>query len=169
VVGIVFRGGLWIEGAMKTKIRVDGLDATEKISDMIRYSAHYPQIRVIMLHGITFAGFNIIDGDEMVERTKRPVIAATKERPDLAKIEKAIRGLESSGERLERIRRAGAPVKVYTRGKNEPIYMHSFGMQLEDAKKIATISATRASIPEPLRVAHLIASMYTQECRAPTQ
>jgi len=154
---------------MRTKIEVDGLDATEKISDMIRNSTHYPQIRVIMLHGITFAGFNVVDGNAMVERTKRPVIAATKERPDLARIEEAIRSLESWKERLERIRRAGVPVKVYTRGINEPIYMHSFGMQLEDAKKIAKISATRASIPEPLRVAHLIASMATQDSKAPTQ
>jgi len=35
VVGVVFRGGYWLDGVMRTEIEVDGLDATEKIASMI--------------------------------------------------------------------------------------------------------------------------------------
>ena len=32
VVGVVFRGGYWLDGVMHTEILVDGFDATERIS-----------------------------------------------------------------------------------------------------------------------------------------
>ena len=49
VVGVVFRGGYWLDGVMHTKIKVDGFDATRKIASMILNSPHYKQLRVIML------------------------------------------------------------------------------------------------------------------------
>jgi len=61
VVGVVFRGGYWLDGVMHTKILVDGFDATEKIGAMVTGSPHFKQLRVIMLNGITFAGFNMVD------------------------------------------------------------------------------------------------------------
>jgi endonuclease V-like protein UPF0215 family len=61
VVGVVYRGGYWLDGFMHTRVRVDGLDATEKLAEMIIKSPHYPQLRVVMLNGVTLAGFNVVD------------------------------------------------------------------------------------------------------------
>ncbi len=61
IVGVVFRGGYSIEGIMHTKIAIDGLDATEKFASMINTSPHRRQLRLVMLNGITFAGFNVVD------------------------------------------------------------------------------------------------------------
>ena len=36
VIGVVYRGGYWLDGVMRTEVVVDGMDATEKIASMIK-------------------------------------------------------------------------------------------------------------------------------------
>jgi endonuclease V-like protein UPF0215 family len=158
VVGVVFRGGYWLDGVMHTKIAVDGFDATDRISSMITGSPHYKQLRVIMLNGITFAGFNIVDVKALNAATKLPVITVTREKPDLAEIHKALQNLPNSEERWEAILNAGEPIEVFTRNAKAKVYMQTVGVSKEDAQKILRLTSTRSNIPEALRVAHLIAS-----------
>ena len=77
VVGVVFRGGCCIDGVMHTNIAIDGFDATEQIASMINGSPHCKQLRLVMLNGITFAGFNVVDIKKLNLATKLPVIALT--------------------------------------------------------------------------------------------
>ena len=158
VVGVVFRGGYWLDGVMHTKIAVDGFDATDRISSMITSSSHYKQLRVIMLNGITFAGFNIVDVKALNAATNLPVITVTREKPDLAEIHKALQNLPKSEERWEAILNAGEPVEVSTRNAKAKVYMQTVGVSKEDAQKVLRLTSTRSNIPEALRVAHLIAS-----------
>lgn len=39
-----------------------------------------------------------------------------------------------------------------------PLYIKCWGMRFEEAKEVIKLSIVRGAIPEPLRVAHLIAS-----------
>ena len=156
IVGVVFRGGLWLDGVMSTSVSVDGFDATENVTNMILASPHYKQLRVIMLSGVTYAGFNIIDLVALNEATKLPVIAVTRDKPSLEKMRAALGNLERSEERFNTLLRAGEITPV-TRGKNK-IFMQTAGILSEDAQKIVALTSTRSSIPEPLRVAHLVAS-----------
>ncbi|MEM2971623.1 MAG: DUF99 family protein [Candidatus Bathyarchaeia archaeon] len=158
VVGVVFRGGYWLDGVMHTKVMVDGLDATDKIASMIIKSPHHKQLRIIMLNGITFAGFNVVDIKELSSKTKLPVIAVTREKPDFAEIREALKNLPKSEERWKAIVNAGEIFETYTRKKGEKIYMQTSGIIKEDAEKILQLTSTRSNIPEALRVAHLIAS-----------
>jgi endonuclease V-like protein UPF0215 family len=158
VIGVVFRGGYWLDGVLHTKIAVDGFDATEKIVAMITSSPHYKQLRVIMLNGVTFAGFNIVDVKALNAATKLPVITVTREKPDLAKIHKALKNLPKSQERWNTILNAGEPFEVPTRRGKKKIYMQVAGISRDDAQKILRLTSTRSNIPEALRVAHLIAS-----------
>jgi len=158
VVGVVFRGGYWLDGVMHTKIRVDGFDATRKIASMILNSSHYKQLRIIMLNGITFAGFNVVDIKKLNKKTRLPVIAVTRERPNFAEIRAALKNLPKSEERWEAILSAGEILEAYTRSKSEKVYIQIFGILEEDAKRVLQITSTRSNIPEALRVAHLIAS-----------
>lgn len=158
VVGVVFRGGYWLDGVMHTRIRIDGFDATRKITSMIISSPHYKQLRVIMLNGITFAGFNVIDIEELNKKTKLPVIAITREKPNLKEIREALKNLPKSEERWKIILKAGEPFEMSARNKGEKIYMQAWGLLKEDAEKIVRLTSTRSNIPEALRVAHLIAS-----------
>jgi endonuclease V-like protein UPF0215 family len=158
VVGVVFRGGYWLDGVMHTEIAVDGFDATDKISSMITSSPHYKQLRVIMLNGITFAGFNIVDVKKLNAATKLPVITVTREKPDLAKIHEVLQNLSHSEERWRTILSAGETVEVFTRNAKAKVYVQAAGVSKEDAQKILRLTSTRSNIPEALRVAHLVAS-----------
>ena len=162
VVGIVFRGGYWLDGVMRTEIEVDGLDATEKIASMIIESPHYKQLRIIMLSGITFAGFNVVDIKELYSKTSLPVIALTRDLPKMEEIRQALENLPEKERRWKAILNAGEIFEVQTREGEEPIYMQIAGIEREDAEKIVKITSTRSNIPEPLRVAHIIASGLTK-------
>ena len=158
VVGVVFRGGYWLDGVMHTTIAVDGFDATDKIASMITGSSHYRQLRVVMLNGVTFAGFNIVDVKELHAATKLPVITVTREKPDFEDIRKALQNLPNPEARWKAILSAGEPVEVSTRSAEAKVYMQAVGVSEEDAVKILRLTSTRSNVPEALRVAHLIAS-----------
>jgi len=158
VVGVVFRGGYWLDGVMHTTIAADGFDATEKIASMITESPHYRQLRVVMLNGVTFAGFNIVDVKTLNAATKLPVITVTREKPAFADIRKALQNLPKPEVRWKAILSAGEPVEVLTRGEEAKVFMQAVGVSEGDAVKILRLTSTRSNIPEALRVAHLIAS-----------
>jgi len=158
VVGIVYRGGYWFDGFMHTRVHVDGLDATEKLAEMITRSPHYPQLRVIILNGVTLAGFNVVDIEELSQKAKLPVVAVTRDKPNFDDIKKALKNLPNSEERWRAIEKAGKMIKVRTRNGEEPVYVHVAGLSEEDAKRILKSTSTRSNVPEALRVAHIIAS-----------
>ncbi len=158
IVGVVFRGGYWLDGVMNTKVEVDGFDATEKIAAMVTSSPHHKQLRIIMLDGVTFAGFNVVDIKKLNEKTKLPVIAVTRDKPDFREIRKALEKLPNPAKRWKAVVDAGEIFEVNTRSKKERVYMEISGIVEEDARKILKLTSTRSSVPEALRVAHLVAS-----------
>ena len=162
VVGVVYRGGYWLDGFMHTRVQVDGMDATEKLAEMITKSPHYPQLRVILLNGVTLAGFNVVDLEELYRRVKLPVVAVTRDKPDFDDIRKALQNLPNTQERWSAIEKAGKILKVRTREGEEPVYVHVVGISEKDAASILRGTSTRSNIPEALRVAHIIASGLTR-------
>ena len=158
IVGVVFRGGYWLDGFMHTRVQVDGMDATEKLVEMITHSPHYPQLRVVMLNGVTLAGFNIVNIKKLHEKVRLPIIAVTRDRPDFEDIKNALQNLPEPERRWKTIVKAGKMIKVRTREGEEPIYVHTIGVSRETAERILRSTSTRSNIPEALRVAHIIAS-----------
>jgi uncharacterized protein len=159
IVGVVFRGGCFIDGVMHTKVSIDGLDATQKLADMINGSPHRHQLRVVMLNGVTLAGFNIVDINKLSANTGLPVIALTNVKPDLDSIHEALKHLPQAGERWQLILNAGEIHEVTNKGVK--LYMGLAGITLANALTVLHLTSTRGSYPEPLRVAHLIASGIT--------
>jgi uncharacterized protein len=159
VVGVVLRGGGSIDGVMHTTVALDGLDGTEKLASMINSSPHRRQLRLVMLNGITLAGFNLVDIPKLHELTKLPVMALTQTKPDLGSIHEALLHLPNTEERWRIVTGAGEIHEVNSRGVR--LYVELAGISLIDAEKIILLTSTRSSLPEPLRVAHLIASGVT--------
>jgi len=158
VIGVVYRGGYWLDGVMRTEVIIDGMDATEKIASMIKKSPHYEQLRVVVLNGITFAGFNVVDITELFKRVGLPIIAVTQEKPNFVKIRKALDNLPECEKRWKAIENAGKTIKIQTRNTEEAVYMQIVGVSQKDAEKILRSTSTRSNVPEALRVAHIIAS-----------
>jgi endonuclease V-like protein UPF0215 family len=162
VIGVVYRGGYWLDGVMRTQIEIDGMDATEKIADMILRSSHHGQLRVVLLDGVTFAGFNVVDTLRLREAIQLPIIAITREKPDLDDIRKALGNLPFGEERWTAIQHASKLVEVPATKGRRGIFMQVVGISDVHARRIIRQTATRSSVPEALRVAHLIASGLTK-------
>ncbi len=156
VVGVVFRGGLWLEGVMHTTVDIDGSNATEQLAKMISNSPHCRQLRLVMLNGITLGGFNLVNIKVLHLATSLPILALTRDKPNLDAIRSALTHLPKSDERWGIVEAAGEIYEITNKGVH--LYMETAGISLEDAKKIVELASTRSSFPEPLRVAHLVAS-----------
>jgi endonuclease V-like protein UPF0215 family len=157
VIGVIFRGGEFIDGLLRTYVSVDGLDATEKLSEMINSSKHKQQLKVIMLDGITLGGFNIIDIKKLYSETKIPVIVINRKIPDLKSIKTALeKNFEDFEKRWKMILNAGKIKELKL--EKFSIYYQNLGLEDEETEEIILLSTKHAQIPEPLRVAHLIAT-----------
>ncbi|MCD6477782.1 MAG: DUF99 family protein [Candidatus Aenigmarchaeota archaeon] len=157
VIGTVFRGGSFLDGILRIDVEIDGFDATKKMIKAINKTRH-KDLRVIMLDGITFGGFNMVDIKELHKKTGLPVIAITRKKVDMRKFREAMKKLPNFEKRWKVVESAGEfyTIKTGKRGKN--IYFQKIGLTKEDAEKIIRLSARRSLLPEPLRVSHLIAS-----------
>ena len=151
------RGGDWLEGVVRTHIKKDGLDATERLIEMVIKSKHFGQIRIVMLNGITMGGFNVVDMEALNEATGIPVISVIRRMPDMKSIRSALENLTDPGHRYAVILKAGKAVEI-PMDRGEPIFIQYRGVDEESAVSIVRSSATHSRIPEPIRVAHLIAT-----------
>jgi endonuclease V-like protein UPF0215 family len=158
VVGAVMRGGGWLDGLLSTHIEKDGMDATERLAMMITGSRNYSQIRVVMLNGVTFGGFNVVDIEALHRRTQLPVIVITRRLPDMESIRRALENLSEPGLRYEAMLKAGAVHEVSTKWRGGPVYFQCKGIQKEDAARLIVETAVHSRLPEPVRVAHIIAT-----------
>jgi endonuclease V-like protein UPF0215 family len=158
VVGVVYRGGYWFDGFMHTQVHVDGLDANERLAEMIVRSPHLGQLRVVFLNGVTLAGFNVVDIEALWRETGLPIIAVTRDKPDFVDIRKALQNLPYSERRWNAIEKAGGMFSVRTRQGEQPVYAHAAGLSEAVARRVLKSTSTRSNVPECLRVAHLIAS-----------
>lgn len=152
VVGTIFRGGSRMDGLMSTRVSVDGEDSTEKLIKMIKSTSSSEQLRYIILDGIALGGFNVVDIHELHEKTGFPVIVVCRKDPDLEGMRKALKKLHSGEERWKIIERAG---KIHKHGK---IFFQFAGVPLEEAQDVIRLSTKHSLLPEPVRIAHIIAS-----------
>lgn len=154
LIGVIFRGGQFMDGLVKADIEVDGLDAQDEIIRMMKKTRH-KDLRIIMLDGITFAGFNIVNIKEIYRKTGLPVIVVNRKEPDFDRFKRSMKKFSEYERRLKCVEDAG-PV-YWARINNKRVCFQCSGIKTSDAEEIIRISATRSLIPEPLRVAHLIA------------
>lgn len=165
LVGVVFRGGEWMEGCIQIPIRVDGDDVTARLADMVLHSSHYEQLRIIMTRDTIFGGVNVLDLPRLYETTRLPVIAVSDSKPDMTRVKKALQQIDPKGwkQRLEKLSESGPIREVESRPKRTPVYLQWEGLPFEQAVEIVQKTAIHSRIPEPIRVAHLIASSFVPE------
>ncbi|MCX8175676.1 MAG: DUF99 family protein [Candidatus Bathyarchaeota archaeon] len=148
LVGVVYRGGSWIDGIFKIKVKGDCLDLTDKLTKTIKSSTHYGQIRLIMLNKLTFLGLNPLNPCKLSKKVKKPVMVVTN-KPLKAEAE-FVNNLNSL--ELEGFKK---PLKLKVLNRLS-FYVYLHGLGLKEAEKILEVTFFN-KIPEPLRVARLIA------------
>ncbi len=160
LIGVVFRGGTYLEGVLKSEITVDGDDSTRQIIQMVENTRHKGHLRITMLSGITFGGLNIVDIKKLYKETGLPVIIVTRKLPDISAMEDAIENVENPGKKMDRLHAAGELHEIQT-GEIK-VVVQKIGISMEDVKDVIKLSTVRGMIPEPIRVAHIIASGITR-------
>ncbi len=157
IIGAIYRGSFLLEGVLKSQVTVDGSDATERIANMILQSSHKQQLKLIMTRGVTIAGFNYIDLEQLHQKTNLPIISVVDREPNMEKISKALRKLPDGEKKLAIIKRSGLPREYISAENNEPIYVQFKGLEHEDISQLLKDLTLVGRIPEPIRVARLIA------------
>jgi endonuclease V-like protein UPF0215 family len=165
LVGVVYRGGEWMEGCIQVPIRVDGEDVTSQLTQMVKNSTHYGQLRIIMTRDTIFGGVNVLDLPQLFATTQLPVIAVSDSRPDMARVKKAFQKIDSTGwkDKLATLSEAGPIRKVESRPGRAPVYLQWEGLPFEQAAEVVQMTAVHSRIPEPIRVAHLFASSFVPD------
>ena len=156
IIGVVMRGGSYIECVLKSQVSIDGNDATLVCSEMIKNSRYKNQLRAVLLDGIALGGFNIVDIEKLFCDTNIPIITVTRDKPDFEKIKIALKKNFSDWKYRWDLISKGKLNELKT--SHNPIYLKCVGINLNEAKEIIKLSTIRGAIPEPIRIAHLIAS-----------
>jgi endonuclease V-like protein UPF0215 family len=155
VVGAVFAGKR-LDGVISTKVRRDGSNAAQRLIDCLIGSKYFDQLQAILLQGIAFAGFNVVDLQRLHEATGLLVLVVARYRPDLPAIRKALLEQVPGGARKWRL--------IEAAGAMEPmaaLYVQRCGITPENAARLLASLQLNSQLPEPLRVAHMIAGGVT--------
>lgn len=156
VAAVVVRTPSYVESVLSTEVDVDGTDSTEKLLDLIGRSRHRDQLKVIMLDGAALGGFNVIDVELLFSKCSIPIITITRDLPDFDSIKDALKKhFEDWQNRWELISR-GNLIEVKT--LHTPIYIKITGISESLARELIKLTTIRGVLPEPIRLAHLIAS-----------
>lgn len=156
VVGALVRVPNYLEGVLRTEVTVDGTDSTRVIVDMVSRSRFKDQVKLIMLDGIALAGFNVVDIEGVHAELGIPVLTVTRDRPDFDKMRKALeKYFDDWRERYSLM------TKLELREletSHNPVYACGVGLGWREFAAVMQASTVRGVVPEPLRIAHLIAS-----------
>ncbi|HRP96216.1 MAG TPA: DUF99 family protein [Rhodocyclaceae bacterium] len=156
VVGAVFAGSR-LDGVLSGRVRRDGANATRVLAGLVRGSRFYPQLHAVLLQGITLAGFNVVDVHGLHAELGVPVLVVSRRRPDMAAIRRALLEHVRGGARKWRLIEAAGPVQPIG-----ALYVQCAGMDLHDAQRLIDALCPHSRVPEPLRVAHIIAGGLTR-------
>lgn len=140
VVGVVFRGGLWVDGVLCSGVNVSGTSLGRRLGTMVTESRFHKELRFAILHG-AMLGSALAVTKEFSNVTRLPTIALLHQgqggRSDLS------------------LRRAGNATRFRLRPGLSALCI---GLTAEKSVEIMKVTTMRDPLPEPVRVACLIAS-----------
>ncbi len=162
LIGVLYHEEMTISKILWDIIVVDGLGTTNKIIDMISILNAYSGNSVIILDGITYAGFDVADPDKIYLATKIPVISFIQYPLDLERIRHAlIKHFPDHETRYRVIHR------IYTKATPlitpwRVVRFYAVGITREEASSLLRELMIYSPVPEPLRIAHMIASYLSK-------
>jgi hypothetical protein len=149
IAGVVCAGTRF-EGMVWGQVEQDGWDATDAILGLLLGRKFLPQLHIVLLDGIAFGGFNVIDLPKLSEQLKLPCVAVMRRRPNLSAVEQAIHRLPQPERRLQLLHRAGT---IHT---HPPFFFQVCGASPDVTFSVLKRLTDCGKVPEALRLAHLI-------------
>ena len=149
IAGVVCAGTRF-EGMVWGQIEPDGWDATEVILKLLVGRKFLPQLHIVLLDGIAFGGFNVIDLPRLSEQLQLPCVAVMRRMPNLVTVEQALHRLPYPERRLQLLQRAGT-IYAYP-----PFFFQVCGACPQVTFSVLQRLTDCGKVPEALRLAHLI-------------
>jgi endonuclease V-like protein UPF0215 family len=162
LVGVVCKG-LQLIHVGKTDVEVDGLDSTEKIIELYQRCPFKLEIRLIMIDSPTVAAFNIVDPFRIHQETGVPVLLLPDSRPRGSIVDVYSKVFPDRNSQIEILQNLPPLDQLELEIHSDPnikgsIYFHVIGAKKEDIAPVLIHLAEYSLVPEPLRLAHLLAS-----------
>ena len=164
VFGVVVRGHNLVEGVLRTNVEIDGMDASDKICNMITESKFHNQLKAIILGSSTIGAFNIIDLNLLHKKTSLPIITVLSHLPSNNDVKEALSHLPdwehrydilNSNPRIQEIEF----VNQIRRKCN--VYIQQIGFEkISIVKNILHITSYSSAVPECLRLADMIGRSF---------
>jgi len=140
-VGVVFRGSLWLDGVVTAAIDVTTASVGRRLATMVTESKFCNELRFAMLHGAMLSSMKATGLMEFNAATRLPTIAILQGRQ-----------IQVVGQILGKARKA-----IHFRLRKD-VSALGIGLTTERAVEILRLTSRGGLMPEPVRVAGLIAS-----------
>jgi hypothetical protein len=113
-------------------------------------------VRAVLLQGIALAGFNVVDIHRLHAALAVPVVVAVRRHPRLTMVKDALLDRTPGGARKWRlVERAGPLTQLGA------MWVQHIGLSPAEAAQLLRATTLHGNVPEPLRLAHLIAGGVT--------
>mgnify|MGYP006285478299 CR=1 FL=1 len=140
------------EGMVWGEVVPDGFDATDVLIELLRESKFLSQLHLVLVDGIAFGGFNVVDLPRLASELDLPCVAVMRRKPDMKAVREAISSLDGPQRRLDLLDRAGVIHRA------EDVYFQVAGAEPSHIVEALPRITHTGHIPEPIRMAHLIGS-----------
>jgi len=146
-----------VEAVRTARVRVDGTDGTRRVISLVRGVGSLEGVRAVLLDGVVVGGFNVLDLDTLHRELRLPVVAVTRRAPEFPRIRAALeKWFPRTAHARWSLLKAHRLFPVPTAG--QPILAAAVGCSRADALRLIQRSTVRGYWPEPVRLAHLVAS-----------
>jgi endonuclease V-like protein UPF0215 family len=164
--------GTRLDGIVSGRITRDGTDSTSRMAELLRTSQFHAHVRAVLLQGIAVGGFNVVDVHQLSEALEVPVLVVMRRPPDLAAMERALfsrdhpvrPNVRGARRKWQLIQAAGAIEQLDIRsppsGLNRiphRLWVQRVGLSIEMARRLVASTTLHGQVPEPLRLAHIVA------------
>jgi uncharacterized protein len=170
--------GTRLDGLVSGHVQRDGADATRRMIELILGSQFEATVRAVMLQGIAVGGFNVVDVHELSGALRVPVLVVMRRQPDLDAMRRALFSdvptmrprVRGAARKWRLVERAGPVELVGSTGRAESraqptglrsegsrLWVQRVGLSVEAARALVDDTTLHGRMPEPIRVAHLIA------------
>lgn len=145
-----------LDGLLVGKVRRDGVNSTGAIADLVVEHRFRDHVRGVVLGGLTFAGFNVVDLPELHSRIARPILVVVRKRPDFGAIRRALLALPGGEAKWRRVEKAGPMESI------AGVWVQRAGITAQDAATALAEMRLHGQLPEGLRLAHLLAAAWVE-------
>lgn len=144
-----------LDGVLSGNVRRDGVNSTEQMIELVRRGQFVRHVRAVLLQGIAVAGFNVVDVHALSDALGVPVLVVARRAPRLDRIRTALASLPGGARKWRLIEAAGPmePLGV--------VHVQRVGLDRTEARALLEATTLHGNLPEPLRLAHLIAGGVT--------